>query len=124
MRCKAGSSSTTRTQTWRSAPPRRPTLLDDVSPMLASSLLTLLAPCKRGHRITCLVLMFLFAATFVAAAQPLASQSRTSQEPITPIPAPPVQDSGRQALGEQLFHDPRLSHDNTRSCGSCHDMRT
>jgi cytochrome c peroxidase len=92
--------------------------------MLASSLLTLLAPCKRGHRITYPVLMLLFAATLVAAAQPLASQSRTSQEPITPIPAPPVQDSGRQALGEQLFYDPRLSHDNTRSCGSCHDTRT
>jgi cytochrome c peroxidase len=23
-----------------------------------------------------------------------------------------------------LFHDPRLSHDNTRSCGSCHDTQT
>jgi cytochrome c peroxidase len=28
------------------------------------------------------------------------------------------------ALGERLFHDPRLSHDNTRSCSSCHDLST
>jgi cytochrome c peroxidase len=28
------------------------------------------------------------------------------------------------ALGEQLFRDPRLSHDNTLSCGSCHDTTT
>ncbi|HXW70312.1 MAG TPA: cytochrome c peroxidase [Methylocella sp.] len=28
------------------------------------------------------------------------------------------------ALGEQLFRDPRLSHDNARSCLSCHDTRT
>jgi cytochrome c peroxidase len=25
------------------------------------------------------------------------------------------------ALGDRLFHDPRLSHDNTHSCNSCHD---
>jgi cytochrome c peroxidase len=28
------------------------------------------------------------------------------------------------ALGEQLFRDPRLSHDNARNCLSCHDTRT
>jgi cytochrome c peroxidase len=28
------------------------------------------------------------------------------------------------ALGDRLFHDPRLSHDNTRSCNSCHDTST
>lgn len=28
------------------------------------------------------------------------------------------------ALGERLFHDPRLSHDNSRSCNSCHDLST
>ncbi len=28
------------------------------------------------------------------------------------------------ALGDRLFHDPRLSHDNTRSCNSCHDLST
>ena len=28
------------------------------------------------------------------------------------------------ALGERLFHDPRLSHDDTHSCDSCHDLST
>lgn len=45
-------------------------------------------------------------------------------EPITPIPAPPAADSLKSALGERLFGDPRLSHDNTRSCSSCHDLAT
>jgi len=37
---------------------------------------------------------------------------------------PPTQDPRRLALGEQLFHDSRLSRDNTRSCASCHDTST
>ena len=28
------------------------------------------------------------------------------------------------ALGDRLFHDPRLSHDSTFSCNSCHDTAT
>ena len=28
------------------------------------------------------------------------------------------------ALGDRLFHDPRLSGDNSRSCNSCHDIST
>ena len=28
------------------------------------------------------------------------------------------------ALGDRLFHDPRLSHNNTLSCNSCHDTAT
>jgi cytochrome c peroxidase len=55
-------------------------------------------------------------------ALPAAAQS--SEEPITPIPVAPVQNSRRLALGEQLFHDTRLSHDNSRSCATCHDTRT
>jgi cytochrome c peroxidase len=57
-------------------------------------------------------------------AQAPAPQPRPAQEPITPIPPPPVQDPRQVALGERLFHDPRLSHDNTRSCNSCHDIST
>jgi cytochrome c peroxidase len=41
-----------------------------------------------------------------------------------PIPLPQVQDPRQVALGDRLFHDPRLSHDNTRSCNSCHDLAT
>jgi cytochrome c peroxidase len=51
-------------------------------------------------------------------------RSSSGAEPITPIPAPVGLDPRRVALGEQLFRDPRLSHDNTLSCGSCHDAST
>jgi cytochrome c peroxidase len=43
-------------------------------------------------------------------------------EPITPIPQPPAADPLKLALGEALFQDVRLSHDNSRSCASCHDV--
>ena len=36
----------------------------------------------------------------------------------------PAQDPRRLALGERLFSDRRLSHDNTHSCSSCHDIGT
>jgi cytochrome c peroxidase len=57
-------------------------------------------------------------------AQGPAPQPRADQEPITPIPPPPVEDPRQVALGDRLFHDPRLSHDNTLSCSSCHDIST
>ena len=57
-------------------------------------------------------------------AQAPAPQPLAEQEPITPIPLPPVEDLRQVALGDRLFHDPRLSHDNTRSCNSCHDIST
>jgi cytochrome c peroxidase len=62
-------------------------------------------------------------------AAPMAAQTQTfqagaNQEPITPIPAAPVQDSRRLVLGEKLFGDRRLSHNNTHSCSSCHDIQT
>ncbi len=47
---------------------------------------------------------------------------RPGQEPITPLPPTPIQDPQQVALGDRLFHDPRLSHDNTLSCNSCHDV--
>jgi cytochrome c peroxidase len=45
-------------------------------------------------------------------------------EPITPIVAVPVQNLKRLQLGERLFGDRRLSQDDTRSCASCHDLKT
>lgn len=76
-----------------------------------------------GHRIACLLLALIaFHVPPPAAAQSPAL--RAGQEPITPIPAAPALDPRRLALGERLFSDPRLSHDNTRSCSSCHDTRT
>ena len=53
-----------------------------------------------------------------------AVRSSSGAEPITPIPVPAGLDPRRVTLGDQLFHDPRLSRDNTMSCGSCHDTST
>jgi cytochrome c peroxidase len=56
--------------------------------------------------------------------QPLEWNSTVAEEPITPIPGPPKTDPLKIKLGERLFGDPRLSHDNSRSCLSCHDLGT
>ena len=77
----------------------------------------------------CRLAYLLLALVCVEAATPAAAQSPTlspgaNREPITPILAMPAQDARRLALGEGLFNDPRLSHDNTRSCRSCHDILT
>ena len=43
-------------------------------------------------------------------------------EPISPIPPAGSLDPAKVALGRRLFHEPRLSADNTVSCASCHDL--
>ncbi len=43
-------------------------------------------------------------------------------EPIRPIPLLTALDARKVALGHRLFHEPRLSHDNTIACASCHDL--
>jgi cytochrome c peroxidase len=45
-----------------------------------------------------------------------------AQEPITPIPLSLALDPPQVALGEQLFHDVRLSHNHTRACATCHPL--
>src|SRR5262249_12473715 len=78
-----------------------------------------------GCRIACLLLALLcLNTTSPTAAQSPTVQARTGQEPITPIPAMPAQDPLRLVLGERLFNDRRLSHDNTHSCSLCHDIQT
>jgi cytochrome c peroxidase len=72
---------------------------------------------------TRLLLLVLLCLSALAAAPSPTAPPGAGSEPITPIPPPPVQDLRRVALGEQLFNDPRLSHDNARSCSSCHDLR-
>ena len=54
----------------------------------------------------------------------MAAQILAAQEPITPIPAPPLLNSLKVALGERLFNDPRLSGDGSRACSSCHDTQS
>ena len=56
--------------------------------------------------------------------QPLQWNRAAAEEPITPIPGPPTTDPLKINLGQRLFGDPRLSHDNSRSCLSCHDLAT
>lgn len=41
---------------------------------------------------------------------------------IQPIPQPPKLDAKKVSLGKRLYHDTRLSKDNTISCASCHDL--
>ena len=45
-----------------------------------------------------------------------------THEPIKPIPDEIEVDPEKVALGRALFHDPRLSKDNTTACVSCHDL--
>jgi cytochrome c peroxidase len=44
------------------------------------------------------------------------------KEPILPIPLAAEVDTTKVALGEKLFHDPRLSHNNERACVTCHRL--
>ena len=77
------------------------------------------------HSIAYLVLALVWLnAAAPAAAQSPTLQPRAGQEPITPIPAARAQDPQRLLLGERLFNDRRLSHSNTHSCSSCHDIAT
>jgi cytochrome c peroxidase len=75
-----------------------------------------------------LLALFNLGALSSAAAQSPNPELRAAQasleEPIAPIPSTPAADARRVALGEQLFQDRRLSHDNTHSCRSCHDTAT
>jgi cytochrome c peroxidase len=101
--------------------------LDDGLPVPASSHSLrgrIIAPDAKCN-IACLIVVALtLCAAGGALAQAPAPQPRADQEPITPIPPPPVQDPRQVALGDRLFHDTRLSHDNSRSCNSCHDTST
>jgi cytochrome c peroxidase len=47
-----------------------------------------------------------------------------TDEPISPIPSPPVADADKLELGERLFKDPRLSAGGDLACSSCHDVRS
>ncbi len=52
----------------------------------------------------------------------LPAQAAPLDEPLKPLPPPPTLDPQRVELGRQLFNDPRLSVDNSRSCASCHRL--
>lgn len=52
-----------------------------------------------------------------------AASTPKEHEPIKPIPLEVNVDARKAALGRALFHEPKLSHDGTISCASCHDLR-
>lgn len=45
-------------------------------------------------------------------------------EPVRPVDKVLPYDEAKAELGNALFHDPRLSVDNTVSCASCHELST
>lgn len=45
-------------------------------------------------------------------------------EPIQPLPLQVAVNTQAAMLGKKLFHDPRLSDDNTVACATCHNLST
>lgn len=46
-----------------------------------------------------------------------------THEPLIPLPQNLSLDAQKVALGDKLFHDPRLSGDNTVACANCHNLQ-
>src|SRR5690606_7955386 len=44
-------------------------------------------------------------------------------EPIAPLPKKVELDNAKVALGQRMFHDTRLSGDDTISCAHCHSLK-
>jgi len=65
-----------------------------------------------------LIILFSCLSFLVNAKEP----SLLKQEPITPINKDTNLNIQKVLLGEKLFFDKRLSHDNTLSCSSCHNL--
>ena len=51
-------------------------------------------------------------------------QGKFAGEPVRPIAQSVSVDERKMKLGDMLYHDARLSADNTVSCASCHDLST
>lgn len=62
------------------------------------------------------------AAPTPSAEPPLPPAASWGSEPIIPIPLTTDLDAAQVALGEKLFHDPRLSRNNAFSCATCHRL--
>lgn len=77
-----------------------------------------------------LVAGILLAFSLMESVMPASEMPRRSLDPstaelrgsITPIPLHLALHPQRVALGERLFNDVRLLHDNTRSCATCHPL--
>ena len=64
----------------------------------------------------------LVAASCIALLGAAGSAFAQSDEPIKPLPTELRLDPKKVALGNKLFHDKRLSRDNSMSCSSCHNL--
>ncbi|WP_414705656.1 cytochrome-c peroxidase [Pseudomonas sp.] len=67
------------------------------------------------RQFTALLMTWLILGGVVVNAQPL-------DEPLKPLPAPPMLDPARVELGRKLFNDPGLSANASVSCSSCHQL--
>ena len=70
----------------------------------------------------CLRLAVAAALALVLAGLAAAPPPGAAAEPIRPIPLAVEVDPAKAALGRALFHDVRLSRDDTIACASCHDL--
>ncbi len=64
----------------------------------------------------------LFEPAAVAPVQTDLREAGIGREPLLPIVSVPALPPAKVALGDKLFHDPRLSHDNSLACAGCHDL--
>ncbi len=78
---------------------------------------------KLFNAITLIVMTAICLALESCASIAAGSQSdRLRSEPIKPLPLKLNLDESKVELGRELFHETRLSKDNTVSCVSCHDL--
>jgi cytochrome c peroxidase len=91
----------------------------------------LVAHLKRHCPSLCLLVSVIFVCLLLLEGSISSSQSAralpepsaaAAGEPIMPLPLSVNLDPRRVALGERLFHDVRLSRDNTKSCAVCHPL--
>jgi len=70
--------------------------------------------------------LYLLSAFLMAVNVTISAQSNIDSsiqnEPLRPIPEVVITEPGKVALGNRLFHDTRLSANNTVSCASCHPL--
>lgn len=85
---------------------------------------------SRAGRTLLLFVAGMAAAFCLAATEVRAAAGKTeitgvalSNEPIQPLPSPPVLDQRKLALGKKLFYDPRLSRDQSVACATCHNLK-
>lgn len=92
--------------------------------------------CEFTHEITfpwlklLTLVILMFVGSDVGSASDLAVEqtyrpptSNSSHAPLLPMPKAPILDNNIVALGYKLFHDTRLSKDNTVACASCHNLK-